>query len=125
MTEQVVRMHKKLISGYIFQFPMFFYLNVFIFFLLLVISSNVLPQVMMEYDPVMGGGPPFRRLFLDAMVTEESYNLEKIFHTVQKYQGNPVFTGSAPWEGWGPNIGGDGYQARQQASNVLLLHQRQ
>lgn len=80
--------------------------NVFVFFLFLIVTSTAFPEIMMEYDPKMVGGPPFRRLFLDAMVTEKSHDLERIFHTVQKYQGNPIFRGNAAWEGWGPNIGG-------------------
>jgi hypothetical protein len=63
-------------------------------------------QTMMEYDPVMGGGPPFRRQFLDAMVVEESSGLERVFHSAKKYESNPIFRGEAAWEGWGPNLGG-------------------
>lgn len=71
-----------------------------------VFATTALSETLMEFDPVMGGGPPFRRLFLDAMVMEESDNLERVFHPAKKYHGNPIFKGEAAWEGWGPNIGG-------------------
>lgn len=60
----------------------------------------------MDFDPVMGSGPPFRRLFLDAMVTEDSDGLERVFHAAGKHERNPLLVGEAVWEGWGPNIGG-------------------
>lgn len=63
-------------------------------------------QVSLEFDPVLGGGPPFRRLFLDAMVVEEQQGLERVFHPATKYEGNPIFVGNGTWEGWGPNLGG-------------------
>lgn len=59
-----------------------------------------------EYDRTMAGEPPFRRLFLDAMVTEESGGLTRAFHAPGKHPDNPIFEGEAPWEGWGPNLGG-------------------
>jgi len=71
-----------------------------------VLATRALSETMMEFDPVMGGGPPFRRLFLDAMVMEESHGLERVFHAAKKYQGNPIFTAETAWEGWGPNVGG-------------------
>ena len=64
-------MQMKLIPEYLIQFLRHFNLTVFFFPLLLGFVSNPLSQTFMEYDPVMGGGPPFRRLFLDAMVIEE------------------------------------------------------
>jgi len=63
-------------------------------------------SVRLEYDPVLAGEPPFRRLFLDAMVTEESWNLQRVFHPARKHPDNPIFEGEMPWEGWGPNLGG-------------------
>ncbi len=63
-------------------------------------------EALMEYDLTLAGKPPFRRLFLDAMVTEESGGLERIFHAPVKYEKNPIMKGDAPWEGWGPNLGG-------------------
>jgi hypothetical protein len=60
---------------------------------------------LVDLDPVMAGGPPFRRLFLDAMVVEESRGLERKFHSVDKYDANPVFTKEKPWDGWGPSMG--------------------
>lgn len=70
------------------------------------LAAAATAQTMMEFDPVMGGGPPFRRLFLDAMVTEESHGLERVFHAAKKYTGNPILRAGAAWEGWGPNLGG-------------------
>ncbi len=57
---------------------------------------------MVAIEPVMAGGPPFRRLFLDAMVVEESHGLERVFHPATKFDGNPVFGKTNDWEGWGP-----------------------
>lgn len=59
-----------------------------------------------DFNPVLAGGPPFRRLFLDAMVVEEQFGLQRVFHAAQKYPGNPIFSKEAPWEGWGPSLGG-------------------
>ncbi len=56
-------------------------------------------------DP-LAGEPPFRRLFLDAMVVEESGNLSRVFHAAEKYPGNPVIKKEHPWEGWGPYLYG-------------------
>jgi len=58
------------------------------------------------YDQVLAGGPPFRRIFLDAMVVEESTDLERVFHAATKYEGNPIFSREKDWEGWGPACGG-------------------
>lgn len=60
---------------------------------------------LVELDPVVAGGPPFRRMFLDAMVVEESHGLERVFHSAEKYEGNPVFEKECAWEGWGPSMG--------------------
>jgi hypothetical protein len=57
-------------------------------------------------DPVMVGDPPYRRLFLDAMVVEESANLSRTFHSAEKHVGNPVIEKDRPWEGWGPYLYG-------------------
>jgi len=56
----------------------------------------------MHFEPEMAGAPPFRRLFLDAMVVEESRGLERVFHPAVKHEGNPVFGKTNDWEGWGP-----------------------
>jgi hypothetical protein len=61
---------------------------------------------MVDLDPVLVGGPPYRRLFLDSMVVEDSGGLERVFHAATKYEGNPVFTKEKNWEGWGPSCGG-------------------
>jgi hypothetical protein len=61
---------------------------------------------LVDLDPVLVGGPSFRRLFLDAMVVEESHGLERCFHAAEKYEGNPVFVKERDWEGWGPLCGG-------------------
>lgn len=52
------------------------------------------------------GQPPYRRLFLDAMVTEESEGLARVFHQAEKYPGNPIIVKEHPWEGWGPYVYG-------------------
>lgn len=59
-----------------------------------------------QTDDVLAGKPPFRRLFLDAMVTEESQGLSRVFHSAQKYAGNPVVPKDKAWEGWGPYLYG-------------------
>lgn len=41
---------------------------------------------------------PWRRLFLDAMVVEESQNLSRIFHAAEKHPANPVLRRDKPWE---------------------------
>ena len=56
-------------------------------------------------DP-LAGSPPYRRLFLDATVIEESSNLSRVFHAVEKYPGNPIIKKDKPWEGWGPYVYG-------------------
>lgn len=59
-------------------------------------------EKMMDVEPALAAGPPFRRLFLDAMVVEESGGLERVFHPATKYEGNPVIVKDRDWEGWGP-----------------------
>ena len=54
----------------------------------------------------LAGKPPWRRLFLDAMVVEESQGLARVFHAAEKYAGNPVLPKDKPWEGWGPYVYG-------------------
>ncbi|MCA9020100.1 MAG: hypothetical protein KDA74_08165, partial [Planctomycetaceae bacterium] len=41
---------------------------------------------------------PWRRLFLDAMVVEESQGLERVFHAAKKHEQNPVLIADQPWE---------------------------
>lgn len=41
---------------------------------------------------------PWRRLFLDAMVVEESQGLERVFHAAKKHEQNPVLIADLPWE---------------------------
>jgi hypothetical protein len=57
-------------------------------------------------DDPLAGKPPFKRLFLDAMVTEESSGLSRVFHAAEKYPGNPIIVKDKPWEGWGPYLYG-------------------
>lgn len=57
-----------------------------------------------EYS--LAGKPPWRRVFLDAMVIEKSQQLERTFHSAEKYEGNPVLIRNNPWEGWGPYLYG-------------------
>ena len=47
-----------------------------------------------------------KRTFLDAMVTEESHRLERLFHSAEKHPGNPVVPHTREWEGWGPYLYG-------------------
>lgn len=54
----------------------------------------------------LAGAPPFRRLFLDAMVVEASEGLERVFHAAQKHPANPLIEKAHPWEGWGPYLYG-------------------
>lgn len=56
-------------------------------------------------DP-LSGTPPYRRLFLDAMVVEESFGLSRVFHAADKYPGNPIIIKEHSWEGWGPYVYG-------------------
>ncbi len=52
-------------------------------------------------DEDMGAGPPqgpWRRLFLDAMVAEESKGLSRTFHAAKKHPNNPVLQCDKPWE---------------------------
>jgi predicted GH43/DUF377 family glycosyl hydrolase len=49
----------------------------------------------------LAGPPPgpWRRLFLDATVVEQSANLARTFHAAEKHAGNPVIQRDQPWEG--------------------------
>ena len=42
---------------------------------------------------------PWRRLFFDATVVEESEGVQRIFHAVEKFAGNPVMKKEHEWEG--------------------------
>lgn len=42
---------------------------------------------------------PWRRLFLDAMVVEESQGLTRTFHAAEKHPASPVVRRDQPWEG--------------------------
>ena len=57
-------------------------------------------------DELITGKPPFRRIFLDSMVVEESDGLDRVFHAAEKHPANPVVPCDKPWEGWGPYIYG-------------------
>ncbi len=48
---------------------------------------------------------PFRRLFLDAMVVEESAGLERVFHVAVKHPANPVLRAEQAWEKTGAYSG--------------------
>lgn len=56
-------------------------------------------------DP-LAGAAPYRRLFLDAMVVEESSGLARVFHSAEKYEKNPIIVKEHKWEGWGPYVYG-------------------
>lgn len=55
-----------------------------------------------------GGAGPYRRLFLDALLVEQSSGVERVFHTPEKFAGNPVLRADTPWEkgGSGPYLYG-------------------
>lgn len=71
-----------------------------------ILTGSEAVQMVYTPDEAMGVRPPFRRLFLDAMVVEESSGLVRLFHSAEKYQGNPVIKNDKPWEGWGPYLYG-------------------
>ncbi len=73
---------------------------------LLALLTLILTSPSLYADDLIAGTPPFRRLFLDAMVTEESQGLTRVFHSAQKYSGNPVIAKDKAWEGWGPYLYG-------------------
>jgi hypothetical protein len=54
----------------------------------------------MKDEDLVPGPPqgPWRRLFLDATVVEESKNLSRMFHAAEKHPANPVLKGDTPWE---------------------------
>lgn len=58
-----------------------------------------------DIEEELAGQIPWRRLFLDAMVTEESEGLQRVFHEVRKYAGNPILRAEKPWEGRGISLG--------------------
>jgi hypothetical protein len=74
----------------------------FLLAVMLVLTSTGKSLAQMSVEDPLAGKPPFRRLFLDAMVTEESGGLTRVFHAAEKYPGNPVVKKEKPWEGWGP-----------------------
>lgn len=46
--------------------------------------------------PVRG---PWRRLFLDATTVEQQQGLTRVFHSAEKYTGNPIIGADRAWEG--------------------------
>ena len=69
-------------------------------------KSEAAPPPSDRLEESLAGDQPWRRLFLDAMVTEESEGLARVFHSAEKYEGNPVVPRDKPWEGWGPYMYG-------------------
>lgn len=69
--------------------------------LLLAISASA-----KEVTDPLTGAPPYRRLFLDAMVVEDSSGLSRVFHAADKYEKNPIIVKEHSWEGWGPYVYG-------------------
>ncbi|MDI6828632.1 MAG: hypothetical protein QME62_09130 [Armatimonadota bacterium] len=57
-------------------------------------------------EDILAGPQPWRRLFLDAMVVEESKGLKRVFHSAEKFEGNPILKHEKPWEGDGVCVGG-------------------
>lgn len=50
-------------------------------------------------DPLAGPSRgPWRRLFLDAAVVEQSAGLTRTFHAAEKFSGNPIIRADKPWE---------------------------
>ena len=49
----------------------------------------------------LAGSPqgPWRRLFLDAAVVEQSHGVSRVFHAAEKLAANPVLARHEPWEG--------------------------
>ncbi len=52
-----------------------------------------------ENDLAGPANGPWRRLFLDATVVEQSAGLSRVFHSAQKHDTNPVIKRDRPWEG--------------------------
>ena len=64
------------------------------------------PGPALTLEQSLAGSAPFRRLFLDAMVVEESRGLQRVFHAPRKHAANPVLPRTYEWEGWGPYLYG-------------------
>lgn len=73
--------------------------------LALILVFAAVAEASSAIDP-LAGAPPYRRLFLDAMVVEESAGLTRVFHSAEKYKGSPIIKKDRPWEGWGPYVYG-------------------
>jgi hypothetical protein len=58
-------------------------------------------------DDILAGPPggPWRRLFLDAAVVEQLEGLSRVYHSAEKFSGNPVIRRDKPWEGVSAIIG--------------------
>lgn len=84
----------------------YFMVNVFVVCLTTCPAKLIADNSFKRRDDSLAGRPPWRRLFLDAMVVEELHGLTRVFHSVEKYDGNPVLTKDRPWEGWGPYLYG-------------------
>jgi hypothetical protein len=58
-------------------------------------------------DQIAGpGAGPWRRLFLDSMVVEQTQGLRRVFHAVEKHPANPVVRKDSDCEGIGPYLYG-------------------
>jgi len=57
-------------------------------------------------EDALAGPQPWRRLFLDAMVVEESKALKRVFHSAEKHPDNPILRYEKPWEGIGVCVSG-------------------
>lgn len=83
---------------------------IYLFILLIVLMvKNVFAAGVVSPSEDMIAGPekgPWRRLFLDAMVTESQQGLTRLFHAAEKYGKNPVILKDKDWEGKGPYVYG-------------------
>ena len=63
---------------------------------LLILASTVASPA--AFAPLRLGAA--RQLFIDDHVIESLDGLQRVFHRPERYSGNPVLTGSEPWEKW-------------------------
>ncbi|MFO0922536.1 MAG: hypothetical protein U0905_08645 [Pirellulales bacterium] len=64
---------------------------------------------------------PWRRLFLDGAVIEEQMGLRKVFHSAQKFEGNPILKADRPWEGKAAITGPYVYGSILREGNLLRM----
>jgi hypothetical protein len=78
----------------------------FLWLLLFFFTSSFAGEETNSTDLMTGpAGGPWRRLFLDARVVEESHNVDRVFHSARKHPDNPVLRPTRPYE-TGPRSSG-------------------